>query len=82
MSVGEQSEFLKAARQAGLPVKLAYTIPEVSFVSGVPKSTVYEEVAAGRLKTNLVKGRVRGHRSKPEWVDEWLEGSMDGGNAS
>lgn len=37
--------------------KIAFTIPEAVFVSGLSRSTLYDEIAAGRLKSRRVAGR-------------------------
>ena len=39
------------------PAKLAYTIPEFCAATGVGRTSVYEEIAAGRLKAIKAAGR-------------------------
>lgn len=65
--------FLSMADAIGLPRKLLYTVKEVGLVLGVPKSTVYDEIKAGRLRYHLPHGRMNGQLIKPAWVDEWIE---------
>ena len=57
---------------AGTPPRL-YTVVEVSEITGVPTSTLYDEMEAGRLKYMLPRGRSRGKRIKAEWLDEWIK---------
>ena len=66
--------FAAMAEEAGLRRKVMYTLPEVSEVTGIPYSTLLEESKAGRLESFLPKGRKRGIRVEPEWVDEWMRG--------
>lgn len=51
-----------------------YTVVEVSKLYGVPISTLYDEMDAGRLKYMLPLGRSRGRRLRLEWVEEWIDG--------
>lgn len=49
---------LSPAANSGLaPGKLAYTIPEFCAATGVGRTSVYEEIAAGRLKAIKAAGR-------------------------
>lgn len=71
--------FAAMAEAAGMPRKGMYTLREVSDVTGVPYATLLVESKAGRLESFLPKGRKRGIRVVPEWVDMWIaEGSGDG----
>lgn len=63
--------FVEWASEAGLPRKAMYSVREVSAATGVPASTVYEEVKAGRLRA--FRPNSRGKLIRPEWVDEWIE---------
>ena len=63
--------FREWAAEAGLPAKAMYTVREVSLATGVPASTLYDEVRAGRLRSLRPNGR--GKLLRPEWVDEWIE---------
>jgi excisionase family DNA binding protein len=52
----------KPARQLPQPPapplpKLAYTVLEAAQVSGLGKTTIWEEISAGRLKKTRVRGR-------------------------
>ena len=66
------SAFVEAAQQAGLPAKLAYTVREVSQVSGIPYSTLQAAVASGALRSFLPPGRTRGRLIKPRWFDAYF----------
>ena len=69
------SAFLEAAQQAGFPVKLAYTVREVSKISGIPYSTLQAAVQCGDIQSFLPPGRSRGRLIKPEWFEDyWLQG--------
>lgn len=57
---------------AGTPPRL-YTVVEASEITGVPASTLYDEMRAGRLKYMLPRGRSRGRRIEREWLEEWIE---------
>lgn len=56
---------------ADTPPRL-YTVVEASEITGVPASTLYDEMRAGRLKYMLPRGRSRGRRIEREWLDEWI----------
>lgn len=60
------------AAEAGLPRKPLYSVPEVAKATGVPSSTLYGEIRAGRLKARLPVGRRRGTLVACEWFDEWM----------
>lgn len=64
--------FADMVRAAGLPEKPFYTPAEISRATGVSRSAIYEEIAAGRLAAFLPQGRTR-KLIRPEWVDEWME---------
>lgn len=70
-------ELLRMARIAGLPAKGAYTLREVARASGTSYTTLYEDAAAGRLKTFLPPGRTRGRLVKPEWFEDWWKEGVD-----
>lgn len=70
------SAFLEAAQQAGFPVKLAYTVREVSKISGIPYSTLQAAVKNGDLKAFLPPGRTRGRLVRPEWFDTYWNVGM------
>lgn len=65
--------FEDVAHALGLPPKLAYTVAEVSQVTGVPVNTIYDEIAARRLHCFLPRGRRRGQLLRPEHVDRWMD---------
>lgn len=69
----QQSWFSLWAAALGLPKKSLYTVAEVSDVTGVPRSTLYAEIKAGRLKAHVPRFRTRGVLVLPDAVDEWLE---------
>ncbi len=68
----------KASNVAPLPrqgtAKLAYTIPEFCSATGVGRTSVYEEIAAGRLIAIKVAGRRLITRADAE---RWLEAHRD-----
>lgn len=65
--------FEEMARLRGLEPRMAYGVADVSRVTDVPRSTLYEEIKAGRLRCFLPAGRRQGMLVRPEWVDEWLD---------
>ena len=67
--------FREWAAEAGLPAKAMYTVREVSLATGVPASTLYDEVRAHRLRALRPNGR--GKLLRPEWVDDWIEKSCE-----
>ena len=68
-----QKSFLDMAEAVGLPRKNAYKMREVALITDYPLSTLYEEVAANRLKTFIPPGRTRGMRVPVESAEEWME---------
>ena len=65
--------FSEWANSAGLPTKPLYRVAEVAKVTGVPRSTLYDEINNGRLKaTRPTKSGTVSYLT-PEWVDEWLK---------
>ena len=70
--------FAELAAHAGLKPKVLYKVGEVARVLGVKTSTLYDEMAAGRMRYHLPDGRKQGKLIRPEWVDEWLEDGTHG----
>ena len=64
------------AVRAGLRPQLSYTVAETAKYTGVPRSTIYKEIRAGRLKRFLIYG-TRGYRITCKAVDEWIERGTD-----
>lgn len=60
------------ATASGLPDKLMYTVAETSAYTGIPRSALYQEIRAGRLRCALRRGSVRGKYVRPEDVDKWV----------
>lgn len=63
----------EAALAAGLPERMTYTPRETSEYTGIPYETLLGDIRSGRLRAYVPRGRRRGYRIRPEWVDEWLE---------
>ena len=69
----EHTKFADMAEKIGVKPALLYPVKTVARVLGVEPSTVYDEIAAGRMRYHLPDGRVQGKLIAPEWVDEWIE---------
>ena len=66
---------IRPAEQSGMsPQKLAFTVAEFCAATGIGRTSVYEEIAAGRLKTILAAGRRLITRADAE---RWLEAHRD-----
>lgn len=52
-----QSRALQFAKAAGLKPQIAYTVRQTELYSGVPRSTLYTEHRAGRLKFKTIGKR-------------------------
>lgn len=59
----------------GLPPRMTYTVAETSSYTGVPMSTLRDEMAAGRIHATLPHGQDRGQRIRVDEVDRWMEAS-------
>ena len=70
------SSFLEMAERLGIRPALLYPVSTVAMVLGVKTSTIYDEIAAKRLKCMLPEGRRQGKLIAPEWVDEWIEAGV------
>lgn len=66
------------AEKAGMALKAAYTLREVSKASCIPYGTIAADARDGTLKTFLPPGRKRGRLVTPEWFDEYWERGTDG----
>lgn len=66
-------KFAEMATRAGMVSKPLYTVTEVSKASTIPRRTLWQEIADGRLKSFLPTGSKQGIRIAPEWFDEWFE---------
>lgn len=69
----------RMAAKVGVPVKAAYTLREVSKASGIPYSTLVDEVNRGRIKTFLPPGRRRGRLVRPEVFESYWKDGEDAG---
>lgn len=61
------------ATAAGLPSKLMYTVAETALYTGIPRSSLYGEYKAGRLKATKARGKRNGTYISPEAIDAWVE---------
>ena len=50
----------------------AYTVSEVARIFSISKSTVYREIAAGRLAARKPEGSARGYRVRKDDVRRWM----------
>ena len=69
------SRALAYAMAQGLPPRMTYTVAETSAYTGVPMSTLRDEMAAGRIHATLPHGQDRGQRIRVDEVDRWMEES-------
>lgn len=58
----------------GVEVAIWLSVEQAAARAQVGKRTIYNEVAAGRLRAARVGGR-RKLRFRAEWIDQWLEAS-------
>lgn len=65
--------FAEMAEELGIRRRLMYPVSIVARVVGVPASTIWDEMAAGRMRYVLPEGRSKGKMVRPEWVDQWIE---------
>ena len=61
------------ADAAGIPSKRMYSLTEIAYATGIPRSTLAESVRDGDLKAFMPPGRKRGMLVAPEWFDDWME---------
>lgn len=55
-----------------IPRKNMYTVGEISFVTGIAKSTLAEDFRADRIASFMPPGRKRGMLARAEWIDDYL----------
>ena len=67
------SRCLAWAVEAGLPPQMAYTVAETARYTGLAKSTLYDEINAGRLASVLPRGSEKGRVIRVEEMDRWME---------
>lgn len=65
---------IRMAKLAGFPVKGAYTIREVSEITGRSKSAINAAVRNGDLVAKLSRGASRGRRIEPVDFEPWWNG--------
>ena len=63
---------LDMAVAAGLRPQLSYTVAETVRYTGIPRSTIYKEMRAGRLAAFRPHGQERGIRIPAAAVDDWI----------
>ncbi len=66
------SRALAFAMQAGLPPRMAYTVPQTAMYTGVSKETLKAEADAGRIAFFKPNGKERYSMVKVDEVDRWL----------
>ena len=67
------SRCLAMAVEAGLPPQMAYTVAQTARYTGLSKSTLYDEINAGRLASVLPRGSEKGRVIRVEDMDRWME---------
>lgn len=67
------SRCLAWAVEAGLPPQMAYTVTQTASYTGLTKSTLYDEINAGRLASVLPRGSEKGRVIRVEEMDRWME---------
>nr|DAF87159.1 MAG TPA: helix-turn-helix domain protein [Myoviridae sp. ctPkm1] len=70
--------FQEWAEAAGIPRKPLYRAAEVARVLGISRSTVYTEIASGRLRAKRPTKSGYCVYVMGDDVDEWLEGEGNG----
>lgn len=66
------SRTLAFAVEAGLPVKMAYTVSEAARITGVSTDVLRAEHEAGRLAFVMPKGQTRYFRVMADELDRWM----------
>ena len=67
------SRCLAMAVEADLPPQMAYTVSQTVRYTGLSRSTLYDEINAGRLASVLPRGSERGRVIRVEEMDRWME---------
>lgn len=70
--------FQEWATEAGIPPKPLYRAAEVARVLGISRSTIYSEIASGRLRAKRPTKSGYCVYVMGDDVDEWLEGEGHG----
>lgn len=70
--------FKEWAVSAGLPAKPLYRAAEVARVLGISRSTIYAEIASGRLRAKRPTKSGYCVYVMGDDVDEWLKGEGNG----
>lgn len=70
--------FKEWAVSAGLPAKPLYRAAEVAKVLGISRSTIYAEIASGRLRAKRPTKSGYCVYVMSDDVDEWLKGEGNG----
>ena len=70
--------FQEWAVAAGIPRKPLYRAAEVARVLGISRSTIYSEIASGRLRAKRPTKSGYGVYVMGDDVDEWLKGENHG----
>lgn len=73
MTSADESTALCFALAAGLRPQMSYTVADTSRYLGIPLTTLYDEIRAGRLRVFMPAGKKRGMKVMVTAVDEWLE---------
>jgi excisionase family DNA binding protein len=74
MKQNKQTEMprLQGSGNSGLSVKLSYTIPEVCLATGLGRTSIYEAIAAGSLRSIRACGRRLVRKADLEaWLDSF-----------
>lgn len=66
------SRALAFAQAAGLPARMAYTVADTARYTGVPTSTIRDEMRAGRLASFAPPGSERRTLIRVDAVDRWM----------
>lgn len=73
MTSAEESTALCFALAAALKPQMSYTVADTSRYLGIPLTTLYDEIHAGRLRAFMPAGKKRGMKVTVTAVDEWLQ---------
>ncbi len=73
MTSADESTALCFALAVGLKPQMSYTVADTSRYLGIPLTTLYDEIHAGRLKAFMPAGKKRGMKVTVTAVDEWLQ---------
>lgn len=59
-------------------LEMTYSVPQLHEMTGVPATTIYDAIHAGRLKAHVLPGTGRGWRVKRSEAERFFSGGGEG----